>query len=181
MTLTALALVVLAASCGDSSESGSETSGSIAASTTSGVTTTATEGTATTGPVQGEIDACDLVDADAATEILGEGAVVDPFVGDTFGATSVCTWVTPADALLVVTVFEGRQFYDSIATPGSQPIEIGDEATITIEENFGGVGIQFIDGDFVVSLTAAPFGVEDVEGLPDAMTDAAGNAADRLP
>jgi hypothetical protein len=180
MTLTALALVVLAASCSDSSESGSETSGSIAASTTSGVTTTTTDGTATTGPVQADIDACDLVDVDAANKILGEGAVMD-LVGETFGATSVCAWVTPANALLVVTVFEGRQFYDSIATPGSQPIEIGDEATITIEENFGGVGIQFIDGDFVVSLTAAPFGVEDVEGLPDAMTDAAADAANRLP
>ncbi len=165
-----MGLALLAASCFHSSDSDSETSSSTTASTA------ATEDPAP----EGDVDACELVGADAATDILGDGAFVDTSEGETFGATSICTWVTPADALLVVSVFEGRQFYSDVI-PGAEPIAIGDEANITVEPTFGGVVIQFIKGDFVVSLSAVPFGVADVGGLPDAMTDAALAAAARLP
>lgn len=73
--------------------------------------TSASEGTATaTLTTVQDVDACVLVNASDAASVLGSPAVVDATPAGGFGETSSCAWVTDSDALLVVTVFEGRMF-----------------------------------------------------------------------
>lgn len=179
-----VAAALLVSACGGSS---SETSPSDPTPTTtesapsSAADPTPTEPeTTTTGRPPTRIDACDLVDTDAATAILGGPAEIDD-LGANAGIGSVCSWVTPTDALLTVTLFEGREFYGGNAIPGTEVLDIADEGVISVEDNFGGVIVEFVKGDAVVSLSVTPFGVEDVASLPDAVVAAARDAAARLP
>ena len=89
-------------------------------------------GTATLTTVQ-EVDACVLVDANDAASVLGSPAVVDTTPAGGFGEASSCAWITDSDALLVVTVFEGRMFYGGSASlPGAEGLEVGDEGYIGV-------------------------------------------------
>ena len=144
--------------------------------------TSAREGTGTATPttVQ-DVDACVLVDANDAARVLGSPAVVDTTAAGGFGETSLCAWVTASDALLVVTVFEGRMFYGGDGLPGTQVLEVGDQGYIGVDPTFGGVNLQVVKGEWVLSLSTAPFGVGDVEGLPASLTRVAQQAVDRLP
>jgi hypothetical protein len=138
-------------------------------------------GTATLTTVP-DVDACVLVDASDAASVLGSPAVVDATPAGGFGETSSCAWITDSDALLVVTVFEGRMFYGgSAGLPGAEDLEVGDEGYIGVDPTFGGVDLQVVKGEWVLGLSAAPFGVGDVEGLPASMTRVAQQAVDRLP
>ncbi len=128
-----------------------------------------------------EVDACVLVDAVDAESVLGALATMDTAPAAGFGATSICSWVTEDLALLVVSVFEGLQFYGGDVFPGGESLDFGDDGYIAIEPNFGGVDIQVVKDTWVVSLSAAPFAIADVEGLPVAMTVIAQQAIDRLP
>ena len=144
--------------------------------------TSATEGTATETPttVQ-DVDACVLVDASDAASVLGSPAVVDATPAGGFGAASSCVWVTASEALLIVSVFEGREFYGGDARPGTAVLDAGDQGYIAVEPTMGGVELQVVKDEWVVSLSATPFGVVDIEGLPAAMTILAQQAVDRLP
>ena len=122
-----------------------------------------------------------VVDADDAARILGAPATVDTTPSPSFGETSVCAWLTGSDALLVVSLFEGRQFYGGNDLPGSEALALGDEGYIGVEPTFGGVNLQVIKGEWVLSMSAAPFAIVDVEGLPANMTAVAQQALDRLP
>ena len=114
--------------------------------------------------------------------MLGSPAVVDSTPAGGFGEASSCAWITDSEALLVVTVFEGRVFYGGRAgLPGAEGLEVGDEGYIGVDPTFGGVNLQVVKGEWVLSLSTAPFGVVDVEGLPAAMTFVAQQAVDRLP
>ena len=127
------------------------------------------------------VDACRLVDANAAATILGAPAHVDNAGIGGFGETSLCGWVTDTDALLVVSVFDGAHYYGGGLMPGAEPLDFGDDGYITVEPNFGGVDMQVVEGNWVVSLSAAPFGIADVDSLPDSMKQAASDAVDTLP
>ena len=138
-------------------------------------------GTATLTTVP-DVDACVLVDASDAASVLGSPAVVDDTPIGGFGEASSCAWITDSDALLVVTVFEGRMFYGgSAGLPGAEDLEVGDEGYIGVDSTFGGVNLQVVKGEWVLSLSAAPFGVGDVEGLPASLTRVAQQAVERLP
>ena len=129
-----------------------------------------------------DVDACVLVDASDAASVLGSPAVVDTTPAGGFGETSSCAWITDSEALLIVTVFEGRMFYGgSAGLPGAEGLEVGDEGYIGVDPTFGGVNLQVVKGEWVLSLSTAPFGVGDVEGLPASMTRVAQQAVDRLP
>ena len=137
--------------------------------------------TVATATVQ-DVNACVLVDASDAARVLGSPAVVDTTPAGGFGEASSCAWITESEALLVVTVFEGRMFYGgSAGLPGAEALEVGDDGYIGVEPTFGGVNLQVVKGEWVLSLSAAPFGVVDVEGLRAAMTSVAEQAVDRLP
>ena len=128
----------------------------------------------------GTTAACELVTAADAERILGAAASIDPDSIGGFGETSACSWVTDADALLFVSLFEGTQFYGG-PLPDSEELNFGDDGHITVEPNFGGTELQVVDGDWVLSLSAAPFGVVDADGLADAMLAVAEQALNRLP
>lgn len=143
--------------------------------------TQATEGLPTaTGATLPDVDACVLVNASDAADVLGSSASVDPTPAGGFGEASSCVWTTESEALLVVSVFKGRAFYGG-GLPGAEALGVGDEGHIAVEPNFGGVNLQVVQGEWVVSLAVAPFGVVDIEGLPAAMTVLAQQAVDRLP
>ena len=61
----------------------------------------------------------------------------------------MCAWSTESEALLVVTVFEGRQFHGG-GLPGAEALEVGDQGYIAVEPNFGGVDLQVVKGEWVV-------------------------------
>ena len=174
-----LVLAVVLGACDHSGSTSTETSGASAedATTITEETAETTEATAVSGTT---VDACDLVNADDAAGILGSPAVVDTTPSPSFGETSVCAWVTESDALLVVSLFEGREYFSG-GLSGAEPLDVGDEGYIGIEPTFGGVDIQVLAGEWVLSLSAAPFAIVDVEGLPASMTAAAQQAVDRLP
>ena len=183
----ALALVLLVAACGASTSEPPVEPTATATPATDETPTPAIEEpaqdepTATAEPAAA-IDAAELVDVAAATRILGEGTALDDTPAPDFGAESVTTYATPGGALLVVTVFRGTEFYGGMnALPDADPIDIGDEGIINVEENFGGVVVEFVKGELVVSLTVTPFGVEDVDALPETVEAAAREAAARLP
>ena len=175
-----LVLAVVLGACDHTGSSSTETSDASAegATTTTGETAETTEATAAGGS---DVDACDLVNADDAAGILGSPAVVDTTPSPNFGETSVCAWVTGSNALLVVSLFEGREYYSGGGLSGAEPLDVGDEGYIGIDPTFGGVDIQVLAGEWVLSLSAAPFAIVDVEGLPASMTAAAQQAVDRLP
>ncbi len=193
--LLVAALVLIVAGCGDAGTTPTDVPATTAAPTAVPATTAATTatpvGTTTTLPVDAgttatttarpEVDACVLVDAADAASILGAPASVDATPGPSFGEVSTCAWVTVGDALLVVTVFEGRQFYGGGTFPDAEPLGVGDEGYIGVDAQFGGVNLQFVQDQWVIGLSAAPFGIADVPGLPAAMTAAAQQAASRLP
>ena len=143
--------------------------------------TQATEGapTATVATLP-DVDACVLVDASDAAGVLGSPASVDPTPAGGFGEASTCVWTTESEALLVASVFKGRAFYSG-GLPGAEVLEVGDQGYIAVAPNFGGVNLQVVKGEWVVTLAVAPFGVVDIEGLPAAMTMVAQQAVDRLP
>ena len=184
-----VALVVVGGACGDSGDSQAATTTAAEASAPSAPSSSQTGPDTTTGEGDGaatetarpDVDACVLVDAEDAVGILGSPAVVDttPIAG--FGEVSVCAWITESDALLVVSVFAGREFYGGETVTGAEALDAGDEGYIGVDPAFGGVNLQVVKGEWVVSLSAAPFGVVDVEGLPAAMSRAAQQAVDRLP
>ena len=127
-----------------------------------------------------QVNACVLVDASDAARVLGSPAVVDTTPAGGFGEASSCAWITESEALLVVTVFEGRMFYGgSAGLPGAEALEVGDDGYIGVDPTFGGVNLQVVKGEWVLSLSAAPFGVVDVEGLRAAMTSVAEQAVVR--
>ena len=132
-------------------------------------------------PAGSDVDACVLVDASDAAIVLGSTTIVDTTPAAGFGQTSSCWWITESEALLSVSVFEGREFYGGGGVPGAEVLEVGDQGYITVEPNFGGVELQVVKGEWVLSLATTPFGVVDVEGLPAAMTIVAQQAIDRLP
>ena len=171
------ALLVMVAGCGDAGPTPTATT----ATTTASATSPTVGDTTTTATPRPDVDACVLVDASDAASVLGSEATADTTPVPDFGQVSICAWITESEALLVVSVFEGRQFYGGDGFPGAEPLDVGDEGFIAVEPGFGGVALQFLKGDWVVDLAAAPFGVVDVEGLPVAMTRAAQQAADRLP
>ena len=173
-----LVLAVVVGACSDTGGSSTVApAGSNASATTQAIQGTP-PATVATLP---EVDACVLVDASDAASVLGSPATVDatPAVG--FGAASTCVWITESEALLVVSVFEGREFYGGEGLPGTEVLEVGDQGYIAVEPTFGGVDLQVVKGEWVLSLATAPFGVVDIEGLPAAMTIVAQQAADRLP
>ncbi len=173
-----LVLGVVVGACGDTRDRATVASAGSDASATPQATEGATTDTVTTPP---DVDACVLVDASDAASVLGSPATVDatPAVG--FGAASSCVWITESEALLVVSVFEGREFYGSYALAGTEALEVGDQGYIAVEPTLGGVDLQVVKGEWVLSLAATPFGVVDVEGLPAAMTNVAQQAVGRLP
>jgi hypothetical protein len=184
----AVVLVLVAGACSDSDDTSTGTIDSTAVTVTSdsptgGVTTTPeiVADAETTLGVGSDVDACVLVDADDAESVLGSPAVADTTPAASFGETSSCVWNTESEALMVVSVFEGREFYSGDGFPGSEALAVGDAGYIAVEPNFGGVDLQVVKGDWVLSLTVTPFGVADVEGLPETMTAAAERAVDRLP
>jgi hypothetical protein len=128
----------------------------------------------------GSVDACELVTSTDAERILGAAASVDPDSIGGFGETSACSWVTDADALLFVSLFEGTQFYGG-PLADSDELTFGDDGHVSVEPNFGGTELQVVEGDWVLSLSAAPIGVVDADALPDAMLAVAEQALDRLP
>jgi hypothetical protein len=138
------------------------------------------ETTITDDVLAGSVDACELVTSTDAERILGGAASVDPDSIGGFGETSACSWVTDADALLFVSLFEGTQFYGG-PLPDSDELTFGDDGHISVEPNFGGTELQVVEGDWVLSLSAAPIGVEDADALPDAMLAVAEQALGRLP
>ena len=166
-----LALVVVGGACSNTGERSTAPAGSDGSATTRD-----TEHTSTT-----DVDACFLVDANDAASVLGSPAVIDTTPAGGFGAASSCVWITESDALLIVSVFEGRQFYGGDGLSGSKVLEVGDQGYIAVEPTFGGVDLQVVKGEWVLSLSVTPFGVLDIEGLPAAMTIVAQQAADRLP
>ena len=159
-------LAVVIGACGDTGER------STAASAGSDLSA------ATTLP---EVDACVLVDASDAARVRGSPAIVDTTPAAGFGAASSWAWITESEALLVVSLFKGRAFYGGDGRPGTEALKVGDEGYIAVEPTFGGVDLQMVKGDWVLSLSTTPFGVVDIEGLAAAMTAAARQAADRLP
>ncbi len=172
-------VAVVVGACGDTGDRATVAPVGSDASATPQATEGATTDTVTTPP---DVDACVLVDASDAAGVLGSPATVDatPAVG--FGAASSCAWITESGALLVVTIFEGRMFYGGgDGLPGAEALEVGDQGYIGVEPTFGGVNLQVLKGEWVLSLSAAPFGVVDVEGLPAAMTNVAQQAVGRLP
>ena len=183
-----LALVLVAGACSDSDDNstGIVDSASVTAtsdSPTGGVTTTpeTVAPAETTVAVGSDVDACVLVDADDAASVLGSPAVADTTPAASFGETSSCVWTTESEALLVVSVFEGREFYSGDGLLGAEALAVGDTGYIVVEPNLGGVDLQVVNGDWVLSLTVTPFGVADTDGLPETMTDVARRAIDRLP
>ncbi|MCP5031993.1 MAG: hypothetical protein GY939_09340 [Actinomycetia bacterium] len=180
-----MVLMVVAGACGGSDDPSAEPDEpSEEASTTaasSDATSTPEPETTDAATETVDVDACVLVDAADAERILGAPATVDTTPAGGFGETSACSWVTESDALLVVTVFEGRQFYGGGESPGAEPLDFGDEGYIVVEETFGGVDLQVVEDDWLVTLSAAPFGIVDVPALPATMTAAAQMALDRLP
>lgn len=80
-----------------------------------------------------------------------------------------------------MSVFEGREFYGGDARPGTDVLAAGDQGYIAVEPTLGGVELQVVKDEWVLSLSATPFGVVDIEGLPAAMTILAQQAVDRLP
>jgi hypothetical protein len=170
----------------DASSPGTTVTVSAAASTTvlpelaSDETDPSDETTITDDVLAGSVDACELVTSTDAERILGAAASVDPDSIGGFGETSACSWVTDADALLFVSLFEGTQFYGG-PLPDSDELTFGDDGHISVEPNFGGTELQVVEGDWVLSLSAAPIGVEDADALPDAMLAVAEQALGRLP
>ena len=69
----------------------------------------------------------------------------------------------------------------SAGLPGTEALEVSDEGYIGVDPTFGGVNLQVVKGEWVLSLSAAPFGVGNVEGLPASMTRVAQQAVERLP
>lgn len=173
------ALMVVIASCSDTDSTPVTASTASATSTPLGTSTGGD--TSTVAVPRLDLDACVLVDATDAASILGSEATVDTTPAANFGEVSFCAWITGSDALLTVSVFEGRQFYGGDDGTGAEPLNVGDEGFIGVEPTFGGVVIQFLQDDWVVTLSATPFGVVDVEGLPAAMTRVAQQVADQLP
>ena len=174
-----LVLAVAVGACSD----GEESSTVAPAGSEASPTTQAIEGpTAATVATPTDVDACVLVDANDAASVLGSPASVDTTPAGGFGEASSCAWITDSEALLVVTVFEGRVFYGgSAGLPGAEGLEVGDKGYIGVDPTFGGVNLQVVKGEWVLSLSTAPFGVVDVEGLSGAMTIVAQQAVDRLP
>ena len=80
-----------------------------------------------------------------------------------------------------MSVFEGREFYGGDARPGTDVLATGDQGYIAVEPTLGGVELQVVKDEWVLGLSATPFGVVDIEGLPAAMTILAQQAVDRLP
>ena len=128
-----------------------------------------------------DVDACVLVDASDAARVLGSPASADTTSSTGFGAASTCVWTSESDALLIVSVFQGREFYGGDGRSGTEVLEVGDQGYIAVEPTLGGVELQVVKDDWVLSLSTPPFGVVDVGGLPAAMTFAVQQAADRLP
>ena len=90
-----------------------------------GACDTGERSTVATATVQ-DVNACVLVDASDAARVLGSPAVVDTTPAGGFGEASSCAWITESEALLVVTVFEGRMFYGgSAGLPGAEALEVG--------------------------------------------------------
>lgn len=183
-----LVLVLAAGACNHNDDSPSEASGSTAVTATSESSTgrvTTIPGTEAPTEVTiaagSEVDACVLVDADDAASILGSPAEVDTTPAGSFGETSSCAWITESEALLFVSLFEGSEFYGGDGVPGAEALALGDVGYIVVEPNFGGVDLQVVKGDWVLSLTVTPFGVADTAGLPEAMTAVTQRAVDRLP
>ena len=181
----ALGLALVAAACGGDGEAATTLATTAPPPTTTAAQATTTvelsgtsEATEATGS---DVDACVLVDADDAASVLGSPAQIDTTSIAGFGETSVCAWITESDALLVVTLFEGRQFYGGDLLGDGDAIDFGDEGYIVVEPTFGGVSLDVVKGDWVLGLSAAPFGIVDVEGLPAAMMAVARQATDRLP
>ena len=180
----ALGLALVAAACGGDGEAATTLATTPPPTTTAAQATTTVElsGTSETTEATGsDVDACVLVDADDAASVLGSPAQIDTTSIAGLGETSVCAWITESDALLVVTLFEGRQFYGGDLRGDGDAIDFGDEGYIVVEPTFGGVGLDVVKGDWVLGLSAAPFGIVDVEGLPAAMMAVARQATDRLP
>lgn len=132
------------------------------------------------GTTAAAADACILVDATDAERILGAPAEIDDSGIGGFNETSSCAWITADEALLVVTLFEGQQFYAE-GLPGSEPLDVGDRGHIHVEPTLGGVELQVVSGNWVLGLAVTPFGVVDVDGLPANTTEVARQAVDRLP
>ncbi len=171
-------LGVVVGACSNTEESSTVAPASSDASATTRAMEGTTAGTVATLP---DLDACVLVDARDAASVLGSPAIVDTPPAGGFGEASSCVRITESEASLVVSVFEGREFYGGDGLPGTEVLEVGDQGYIAVEPTFGGVNLQVVKGEWVLSLSTVPFGVVDIEGLPAAMTIVAQRAADRLP
>ena len=172
---------MLAVIVGACSDTGERSAGTPAGSDASATTQAGDQNATATVATLPDVDACVLVDASDAARVLGSPAIVESTPAGGFGEASSCAWITESEALLVVSVFEGRQFYGGDGLPGTEVLEVGDQGYIGVDPTFGGVNLQVVKGEWVLSLSTAPFGVVDVEGLPAAMTIVARQAADRLP
>jgi len=179
-----LAMIIAVGACTNGTETSITTASEGPAESSAPTPTTplASEVPTTSPPTDNtEVDACVLVDAADAESVLGAPATMDPAPVEGFGATSICSWETEDLALLVVSVFEGLQFYGGDVFSGGEPLDFGDDGYIGVDPNFGGVDMQVVKDMWVVSLSAAPFAIADVEGLPAAMTLIAQQAINRLP
>ncbi len=174
-----IGLFASACSGGDSSAEAVDTtsvvtSSSVPTTTTDVVASTTTSVVTTVAPTPAVPNGCEIVDEVDATELLGSEARIDGPAG------ADCAWITDSGALLVVIVANGSQFYPA-ALEGSEPLEIGDDAWILVEDNFGGTQVHVLQGEWVLSLSMAAFGVVDIENLPEKMAAVAERASSRLP
>ena len=103
-------------------------------------------------------------------------------IGSTIPATQPAMFIVPITIAVCLPPRSIVVAQDAgLAIPGTVELAVGDEGTIIVEPTFGGVVIEFRQGDFVVGMSATPLGIDDVAGLPELMTAAALEAAGGLP
>jgi len=126
--------------------------------------------------VQGsEVRACDLVNLQAATQVLGTGT--EHPGGDTEAMT--CMYVNPGVGMLSVQLATA-EYYDQVTI--MQPhtaAQVGDRGRSNVQPN-GVVAVQFVRGSHSLTLNVQPLGASQVDYLPPLLT-AARDAAGRLP
>lgn len=122
-----------------------------------------------------EVRACDLVNLQGATQVLGAGT--EHPGGDTEPLT--CMYVNPGVGMLTV-MLATADYYDQVTImPPHTVVEIGDRGRSNVQPN-GVVAVQFARGTHSVTLNVQPLGGPRVDYLPPLLT-VAREAAGRLP
>lgn len=124
---------------------------------------------------QAAVRACDLLDLEAATRVIGSGT--EHPGGD--AEEGVCIYSNPGVAMLTLRVGPAELYDEVTIMRPHTSVQIGRQGRYNVQDA-GAAAVQFVQGVYSVTLSVQPIGRSQTEYLEPLLT-AAREAADRVP